>query len=68
MQQVLANAALSIAWAVLGVVLLFLATLAFDLLHPLKIRHLIEEGNVAAGILLGAVALGMALIIATAIS
>lgn len=68
MQQVLANAALSIAWAVLGVVLLFLATLAFDLLHPLKIRHLIEEGNVAAGILLGAVAVGMALIIATAIS
>jgi uncharacterized membrane protein YjfL (UPF0719 family) len=68
MQQVLTNAALSIAWAILGVVLLFLATLAFDLLHPLKIRHLIEEGNIAAGILLGAVALGMALIIATAIS
>lgn len=68
MQQFVTEAPLSVLWALLGVVLLFLSTLAFDALHPLRIRHLIEEGNVAAGILLGAVTLGMALIIATAIS
>ena len=68
MQQFFENVGLSIVWAALGVVLLFVATLAFDMLHPLKIRHMIEEGNVAAGILLGAVTIGMALIIATAIS
>jgi uncharacterized membrane protein YjfL (UPF0719 family) len=67
-QQFFENVGLSIVWAAIGVILLFVATLAFDALHPLKIRHLIEEGNVAAGILLGAVALGMAFIIATAIS
>lgn len=68
MQQFIENVGLSIVWSVIGVILLFLATLAFDVLHPIKIRHLIEEGNVAAGILLGAVTIGMALIIATAIS
>lgn len=59
---------LSLFWAALGVVLLFVATIAFDALHPMKIRHMIEEGNVAAGILLGAIAIGMAIIIAQAIS
>ena len=59
---------LSVVWSVVGVVLLFVSALAFDALHPLKIRHLIQEGNVAAGVLLGAVAVGMAIIIATAIS
>ena len=68
MSQFLANIVLSIAWASLGVVLLFLATLAFDALHPLHLRRSIEEGNLAAGILLGAVTIGMAIIISTAIS
>jgi uncharacterized membrane protein YjfL (UPF0719 family) len=67
-QQFFTNAGLSIIWAALGVVLLFITTLAFDMLHPLKIRHMIEEGNIAAGILLGAVVIGMAYIIGTAIS
>ena len=58
---------LSVVWAVVGVVLLFASALAFDALHPLKIRELIHEGNVAAGVLLGGVAIGMAIIIATAI-
>jgi uncharacterized membrane protein YjfL (UPF0719 family) len=59
---------LSVAWAVIGVVLLFLATLAFDALHPMKIRQLIEEGNIAAGIVLGSVAIAMGLIITAALS
>jgi uncharacterized membrane protein YjfL (UPF0719 family) len=37
-------------------------------LHPLKIRHLIEEGNIAAGIVLGSVAIAMGLIITAALS
>jgi uncharacterized membrane protein YjfL (UPF0719 family) len=68
MQHFFESVGLSIVWAGLGVVILFVATLVFDMLHPLKIRQMIEEGNVAAGILLGAVAIGMAIIIAQAIS
>lgn len=68
MMQFFQNAGLSIIWAALGVVLLFLATLAFDALHPMKLRQMIEEGNVAAGIILGAVVIGTAMIITAAIS
>ena len=68
MQQFFINAGLSIIWATIGVILLFVSTLVFDMLHPIHIRHRIEEGNVAAGLLLGAVVIGMAYIIGTAIS
>jgi uncharacterized membrane protein YjfL (UPF0719 family) len=67
-QQFITDLGKSVAWAFIGVVLLFVACIFFDVLHPLKIRQLIQEGNVAAGVLLGAVAIGMAIIIATAIS
>lgn len=66
--QFIRDVGLSVAWAAIGVVLLFVAALAFDMLYPIQIRQKIEEGNVAVGILLGAVVIGMALIIATAIS
>ncbi len=68
MMQFFQNVGLSIIWAALGVVLLFVATLAFDALHPMKLRQMIEEGNVAAGIILGAVVIGTAMIITAAIS
>ena len=68
MMQFFQNAGLSIVWAALGVVLLFIATLAFDALHPMRLRQMIEEGNVAAGIILGAVVIGTAMIITAAIS
>ena len=68
MAQFFKDVGLSVAWAAIGVVLLFIAALAFDMLYPIKVREQIEQGNVAVGILLGAVVLGMALIIATAIS
>ncbi len=68
MMQFFQNAGLSIIWAALGVILLFIATLAFDALHPMRLRHMIEEGNVAAGIILGAVVIGTAMIITAAIS
>lgn len=62
------NVGLSIIWAAIGVVLLFIATLAFDMLHPMRLRQMIEEGNVAAGLILGAVVIGTAMIITAAIS
>ncbi len=68
MQQFVENIGLSVFWAFLGVLLLFAATLLFDRLDPLDIRGMIKEGNIAAGILLGALAVGMAIIIAQAIS
>jgi uncharacterized membrane protein YjfL (UPF0719 family) len=68
MTQFFQNAGLSIVWAALGVVLLFIATLAFDALHPMRLRQMIEEGNIAAGIILGAVVIGTAMIITAAIS
>jgi len=68
MMQFFQNAGLSIIWAALGVILLFIATLAFDALHPMRLRQMIEEGNVAAGIILGAVVIGTAMIITAAIS
>ncbi len=68
MMQFFQNAGLSIVWAALGVVLLFIATLAFDMLHPMRLRQMIEEGNVAAGIILGVVVIGTALIISAAIN
>ena len=68
MQQFFEDVGLSIFWGGLGVVLLFAATMVFDRLDPLDIRGMIKEGNIAAGILLGALAVGMAIIIAQAIS
>lgn len=68
MLRFITDLALSVAWALIGVTLLFVSTLIFDKFDPLDIRGLIKEGNVAAGILLGALAVGMAIIIATAIS
>ena len=68
MQRFVENVGLSVFWAFLGVLLLFGATLLFDRLDPLDIRGMIKEGNIAAGILLGALAVGMAIIIAQAIS
>jgi len=64
----LSELGLSVAWAAIGVVLLFVSTLLFDKFDPLDIRGLIKQGNVAAGVLLGALTIGMAIIIATAIS
>lgn len=68
MLRFITDLALSVAWALIGVTLLFVSTLIFDKFDPLDIRGLIKEGNAAAGILLGALAVGMAIIIATAIS
>ncbi|HET8627999.1 MAG TPA: DUF350 domain-containing protein [Thermomicrobiales bacterium] len=67
MQKFLSDVGLSVVWAFIGVVLLYLATVLFDKFDPLDIRKMIKEGNIAAGVLLGALAIGIAIIIAAAI-
>ena len=67
MQAFFSDVGLTIVWSLLGVILLFVATLFFDRLHPLRIDEMIERGNVAAGVLLGAVVIGLAIIIASVI-
>jgi uncharacterized membrane protein YjfL (UPF0719 family) len=67
MQVFFSDVGLTIAWSLIGVMLLFVATLVFDKLHPLKIDEMIRQGNVAAGVLLGAVVIGLAIIIASVI-
>ena len=65
----LTNIVLSLVFALLGFVLLFLGYRLFDLLIPSDITKCIfEEGNVAAAILSGAFVLGLAIIVAMAIS
>lgn len=67
MQAFFSDVGLTIAWSLIGVMLLFVATLVFDKLHPLRIDEMIRQGNVAAGVLLGAVVIGLAIIIASVI-
>ncbi len=67
MQAFFSDVGLTIVWSLLGVILLFVATLIFDRLHLLRIDEMIERGNVAAGVLLGAVVIGLAIIIASVI-
>ena len=68
MQQFLEDIGLSIFWALLGVVLLWVSTLLFDKFDRLDIRGMIKDGNIAAGILLGALAIGIAMIISAALT
>ena len=68
MQQFLEDIGLSVFWALLGVVLLWVSTLIFDKFDRLDIREMIREGNIAAGILLGALAIGIAIIISAALT
>ncbi len=68
MQQFLEDIGLSVFWALLGVVLLWVSTLIFDKFDRLDIREMIREGNIAAGILLGALAIGIAMIISAALT
>lgn len=62
------NILLAVIYAVIGVVLFILAFLAFDRITPgLLWKELIEDQNTALGILMGAVAIALAIIIAAAV-
>ena len=69
MQTTLNNVGLSVLFAVLGFVLLFLGYRLFDLLTPADMaKEIFEKANVAAAILGGAFVIGLAIIIHAAIT
>jgi uncharacterized membrane protein YjfL (UPF0719 family) len=68
-QQMGTNIFLSILFAVLGFVLLFIGYRLFDMLTPTDLnKRIFEDGNVAAAILAGSFVLGLAIIVAMAVS
>ena len=68
-QQFGTNIVLSVVFALLGFVLLFIGYRVFDMMTPTDLnKRIFEDGNVAAAILAGAFVLGLAVIIAMAIN
>ena len=66
---VLNNLFLSVMFAILGFVLLFIGYRVFDALTPTDLnKRIFEDGNVAAAVLAGAFVLGLAIIVAMAIN
>lgn len=57
----------SFVWAIVGVLLLLLAIRIFDRIDPIPYREEVRRGNVAAGIVLGALIIGMAIIVFAAV-
>ena len=67
--QTVMNIVLSLVFALLGFVLLFVGYRVFDALTPTDLnKRIFEDGNVAAAILAGAFVLGLAVIVAMAIN
>lgn len=64
----LSNVLAAVVFAVLGIVVFLLTFFIVDRLTPYTLwREIIDEHNTALAVLIGAVALGMSLIIAAAI-
>lgn len=64
----LSNVIAAVVFAVLGITVFFLAFVVVDRLTPYTLwREIIDEHNTALAVLIGAMALGMSLIIAAAI-
>ena len=64
----LQNAVAAVLFAVIGVLLFILAFMLFDKLTPGSLwKELIEDQNTALGVLMGAVAIALAIIIAAAV-
>ena len=62
------NALAAVLFAVIGVVLFILAFVLFDRLTPGSLwKEIIEDQNTALGVLMGAVAIALAIIIAAAV-
>lgn len=65
----ISNLILSLTFAILGFVLLFIGYRIFDALTPGNLnKRIFEDGNSAAAILAGAFVLGLAIIVAMAIN
>lgn len=54
---------LTVGWTVIGVLLIYGGTWLFDRLTPLDYRNEIRKGNVAAGVVVAAVILGVAAVV-----
>ena len=66
--SMLQNAAAAVLFAIIGVVLFIVAFMIFDKLTPGSLwKELIEDQNTAIGVLMGAVAIALAIIIAAAV-
>ena len=62
------NALAAVLFAVIGVLLFILAFILFDRLTPGSLwKEIIEDQNTALGVLMGAVAIALAIIIAAAV-
>jgi len=57
----------SILYAFLGVLLLLAAYRLFDIIHPIDFNEELRKGNVAAGLTVAGLIIGVAIIIAAAI-
>lgn len=69
MEAVVTNILLSIVFAVLGFLLLFVGYRIFDALTPTDLnKKIFEEGNLAVGILAGAFIIGIALVVSASVS
>ena len=63
-----ANVISALVFALLGIMLLGMSLFLFDRLTPYRLwKEIIDEHNTALAILIGAIALGMSLIVAAAI-
>ncbi|MCP9841376.1 DUF350 domain-containing protein [Synechococcus sp. J7-Johnson] len=54
---------LTVGWTVVGVILIYGGLLLFDKLSPIDYRAEIRKGNVAAGVVQGAVILAIAAVV-----
>ncbi|MCP9826358.1 DUF350 domain-containing protein [Synechococcus sp. EJ6-Ellesmere] len=54
---------LTVGWTVVGVILIYAGLLLFDKLSPIDYRAEIRKGNVAAGVVLGAVILAIVAVV-----
>jgi putative membrane protein len=62
------NAVAAVLFAVIGVLLFILAFILFDKITPGSLwKEIIEDQNTALGVLMGAVAIALAIIIAAAV-
>jgi putative membrane protein len=64
----LSNLVAAVVFAVLGITVLIIAFVVVDRLTPYTLwREIVDEHNTALAVLIGAIALGMSIIIAAAI-
>lgn len=64
----LAIVGMNVLYAVLGVVIMFLSIKVFDRLTKIELEEELQRGNIAVGILVGALFLSIAIIIGRALS